>query len=135
MKNIIVDAKTEHLDEVIGFLEEELEESASMKVLFQIRLAVEEIFVNIASYSYGEEGGKAEVRLEVEGNPAKAVISFIDSGVPYNPLEKEDPDITLGLEDRGIGGMGIYLVKKTMDSMDYEYKDGCNVLTITKGLA
>lgn len=61
-------------------------------------------------------------------------ITFSDSGKPYNPLEKPDPDVTLSAEERSIGGLGIFMVKKSMDDMRYEYKDGQNILTITKRL-
>ena len=72
--------------------------------------------------------------MEVVENPLSVIITFIDNGIPYDPLKKEDPDITLSAEERDIGGLGIYMVKKTMDAVSYEYKDGCNILTIKKDL-
>ncbi len=103
-----------------------------MKIQFQIDVAVEELFVNIAHYAYTPETGTATIRVKIEEDPLSASITFIDSGIPYNPLEKEDPDVTLSAEERGIGGLGIYMVKKSMDDMIYEYTDGQNILTIKK---
>ena len=85
---------------------------------------------NIASYAYQDEVGKAEIKVETDSKSIS--ITFLDSGIPYNPLEKDDPDITLSAEERGIGGYGIFLVKKIMDDVKYEYKDNKNVLSITK---
>ena len=90
----------------------------------QIDLAVEEIFVNIANYAY----------RPVRENPLEVTLTFLDSGAPYDPLAKEDPDITLDVKDRQIGGLGIFLVKQTMDDVKYEYKNGRNILTLTKNL-
>lgn len=135
MKNLIVEAKTDNLDEVTAFIDAELEEhDCSMKVQMRIDVAVEELFVNIAHYAYEPETGMAEIRIDFKNDPAAVVITFIDSGVPYDPLAKEDPDVSLSLEERKIGGLGIFMVKKSMDDMKYEYKDGKNVLTIVKNL-
>ena len=98
----------------------------------QIALAVEEIFVNIANYAYNPGKGNATVRVEVEKDPLTVTITFIDGGVPYDPLKKDDPDVTLSAEERSIGGLGVFLVKKTMDDVSYEYKDGKNILSIKK---
>ena len=95
-------------------------------------IAIDEIFGNIAHYAYGDKVGKATVRIEEYDNPKAIGITFIDSGVAYNPLEKEDPDITLSAEEREIGGLGIYMVKKNMDTMEYEYSQGQNKLLIKK---
>ena len=76
-----------------------------------------------------------EFVIEMEDNPPKITLIFIDQGTPYNPLENKDPDITLDIEDREIGGLGIFLVKKTMDELSYEYVDGQNILTMKKELA
>ena len=135
MKNLIVEAKTDNLDEVTAFIDTELEEhDCSMKDQMRIDVAVEELFVNIAHYAYEPETGMAEIRIDFKNDPAAVVITFIDSGVPYDPLAKEDPDVSLSLEERKIGGLGIFMVKKSMDDMKYEYKDGKNVLTIVKNL-
>ena len=133
MKELKIDALTQNLDQVIAFLEEELEVmGCPMKVMLQIDVAVEEIYVNIASYAYTSGVGYAIIQIEGEKDPAQVIITFIDEGIPYNPLEKDDPDVTLAAEERQIGGLGIYMVKKSMDSMEYERKDGKNILKITK---
>ena len=100
------------------------------KIQMQIDVAVEEIFVNIANYAYSPDTGPATVRLDIRDGIA--VITFIDSGVPYDPLAKPDPDVTLSAEDRPIGGLGIFLVKKSMDSVSYNYESGKNVLRLKK---
>ena len=126
-------AEVENLPEVLSFLEAHLEAAdCSMKAQMQITVAAEEIFVNIASYAYAPGTGTATVRLEISGAPKAAVITFLDSGTPFDPLAKEDPDVTLSAEERDIGGLGIYMTKKTMDEVRYEYKDGQNILTLIK---
>lgn len=95
----------------------------------------EEVYVNIAHYAYAPGTGEVTVRLAFAEAPKKAVITFIDSGVPFDPLAKADPDVTLSAEERDIGGLGIYMTKKTMDEVHYEYKDGHNILTLTKEIA
>ena len=131
MKELVIDADITKLDEVLAFVDAELEAAGcGMKVQMQLDVAVEELYVNIAHYAYGEGSGSATIQMETGDGQAK--ITFIDSGMPYNPLEKEDPDITLPAEERPIGGLGIYMVKKSMDYVTYEHRDGNNVLTITK---
>ena len=138
MKNLRVDAKVESLNEVMAFVEGELEAAgASMKETMAITLSVEEVFVNIAHYAYKDSTaaeGYAEISMELSESPKAVTITFTDEGKPYNPLEREDPDITLSAEERGIGGLGIFLVKKNMDEVSYEYRDGKNVLTAKKSL-
>ena len=133
MKEMTLPAKTENLQAVIDFVTSELDSSACpLKARMQIELAVEEIFVNIANYAYRPEVGEATVRCAVDKEPLQVVIQFLDQGKPYNPLAKKDADISLPFEEREIGGLGILLVKKSMDSIDYEYRDGKNILTIKK---
>ena len=128
-------AENKNLNEVLSFVNSQLENSAcSFKELTQINLAVEEIFVNISNYAYSPETGKARVRVELTEEPVTVLITFIDNGKPYDPLKAEDPDITLPVGKRQIGGLGVFLVKKTMDHVKYEYKDGCNILTLRKNL-
>ena len=103
-----------------------------MKTQMQIDIAVEELFVNIAHYAYNPEVGPVTIRVEVQKEPLAVTVTFIDHGVPYDPLAKEDPDITLSAEERQIGGLGIFMVKKSMDDIAYEYKDGQNILYIKK---
>ena len=135
MKDITVDATLDNLEVVQDFVREELESrGCSMKVMMQIEIAVEEIYVNIVHYAYNPEVGKATIRCEVLDNPMQVVIQFLDSGVPFDPLAKEDADITLSAEERNIGGLGIFMVKQSMDEVNYEYKEGKNVLTIKKVL-
>ncbi len=130
---LVVPAKVDKLQDVMAFLEEHLGE-AEPKVLMKLSIAVEEIFVNIASYAYEPETGKATMRLEFEENPRTVVITFIDEGVPFNPLARPDPDVTLSAEERGIGGLGIFMTKNSVDKMEYEYRDGKNILTLRKEL-
>lgn len=132
MKELKIDAKTENLDEVLAFMDAELEAcDCPMKAQMALDIAVEEIFVNIAHYAYGEEGAGGAV-LQFDISLEQAVVTFVDEGMPYDPLAKEDPDITLSAEDRPIGGLGIFMVKKSMDDVKYKNEDGKNILTITK---
>ena len=132
-REIKVDAKVDNLDEVLAQVDEELEAAdCQMKARMQIDVAVEEIFVNIASYAYKGREGTARINISIEDDPKKVVISFADSGDPFDPLAKPDPDITLSAEERQIGGLGIYMVKKSMDDVTYKYENGENILTITK---
>ena len=136
MKSITVEAKIENADKVTEFVNEVLEEKeCPLKVQMQLDVAIDEIFGNIAYYAYGKGSGNATIQIEMEDNPPKITLTFIDQGIPYNPLESKDPDITLDIEDREIGGLGIFLVKKTMDELSYEYADGQNILTMKKELA
>ena len=133
MEKITVDAVLENLQTVIDFATEKLEErDCSMKVIMQTELVIEEIFVNIASYAYHPETGAATFCMEFEKNPNAVLMTFIDSGKPYNPLEADAPDTTLAIEDRNIGGLGIFLVKKNVDEISYEYTDGKNILHMKK---
>ncbi|MBR3532664.1 MAG: ATP-binding protein [Clostridiales bacterium] len=130
-----VDALAENLARVTDFVNERLEGTdCSMRVMMQIDVAVEEIFINIANYAYGQDKGDAIIRLEIKEEPFTASITFIDRGTPYDPLAKEDPDVTLAAADRPIGGLGIYMTKKIMDDVLYEYKDGSNILKLIKRL-
>ena len=97
-------------------------------------IAVEEIFVNIANYAYTPETGKAVIRVDTANDPNRVTVIFKDTGIPYDPLAKEDPDITLSSEERKIGGLGIYMAKKSVDDIQYEYKNGENILSIRKNL-
>lgn len=133
MKELSLDAVVENIDVVTDFVNEHLEQyDCPAKALMQIDIAIDELFSNIAHYAYNPDVGPATVRVEVLEDPLSVVITFIDNGVPYDPLSTQDPDITLSAEDRNIGGLGIYLVKKSMDDITYEYKDGQNILRIKK---
>ena len=135
MKELNIAATVENIEVVTDFVNEQLEAlDCPMKAQMQIDIAIDELFGNIAHYAYNPDVGDAIVRVEVIEDPLAVVITFIDKGVPYDPLAKEDPDITLSAEERGIGGLGIFMVKKTMDEITYEYKDGQNILAIKKSL-
>ena len=126
-------AKTEYLDQVIDFVNEHLEANGcSMMAQLQLDIAVEELFVNIASYAYRPADGPVTIQLHFAGESVSVV--FIDGGRPYNPWEREDPDITLSAEERDIGGLGVYMVKQSMNHVDYSYEDGKNILTIQKNI-
>ena len=136
MKELVIKAKTENLQEVLSYVDEELEKhNCPMGVMMAIDVAVDELFANIAHYAYNPETGFATVRVDVVKDPLAVEITFVDNGVPYDPLAKADPDTTLSVEDREIGGLGILIVKKTMDAVNYEYKDGKNILKIKKNSA
>lgn len=125
MKELVVEADRKNLLEVQSFIDEQLEEAGCpMTTQIAIDVAVEELFVNIASYAYGDGNGKAVVQVAVHEEPLSVEITFIDNGVQYDPLAKEDPDVTLSAKERKKGGLGIFMVKNTMDNVSYEYKDG-----------
>ena len=132
----IFPAQQEQLEQVQRFIEEQVEQyNCPDKVKFQLEVAVEEIFVNIAHYAYRpEQAGTATVRCCVGGDPIQVTIQFLDNGTPFNPLAKKDADITLSAEERRIGGLGILMVKKSMHTVDYTYEDGKNILTIKKSI-
>ena len=128
------EARLERLSEVLAFVDGILEElDCPAKIQMQLDVAVEELYVNIARYAYAPGTGPTTLRVEIKEGPV-IVITFISQGVPFDPLAKPDPDITLSAEKRQIGGLGIYMVKKSMNDMKYEYRDGQNVLTIIKKL-
>lgn len=143
LRSITLPAELEKLEEVQDFVQAIMdEEEVSMKLSCTVNIAVEEMFVNVCHYAYGEDGGDVTVEAGIisqsglagdEG--AKAIrIRLTDSGIPYDPLAKEDPDITLPAEERPIGGLGIYMVKKSMDRVSYEHRDGKNIFTMEKGI-
>ena len=132
---IELDACDENLHRVIAFLEQGLEQAGCpLKTQMQLDVAAEEIFVNIAHYAYAPNTGMARVSLEIAGDVPTATVTFMDRGVPYDPLAKPDPDVTLDAEHRSVGGLGVYMVKQTMDEVRYAYEDGQNVLTMVKRL-
>ncbi|MBR3309244.1 MAG: anti-sigma factor antagonist [Lachnospiraceae bacterium] len=130
---IVVEAKVENLQDVLNFVDSHLDKvGCDPATQMKLQVAVEELFVNIAHYAYKPGSGDVAIGVNVTKEPKSVTISFKDSGVPFNPLAKEEPDITLKAEERGIGGLGIYMVRKTMDEMTYEYKDGQNILSMKK---
>ena len=133
MAELTIEAKTENLDKVLAFVDELLERTdCPMRTQMQIEVAVEEIFTNIASYAYAPGTGTATIRAELREEPPAVKLTFFDCGMAYDPLTREDPDVTLAAEDRPVGGLGVFMVKKTMDDVSYEYKDGKNVLRMKK---
>lgn len=135
MKEMTIPATVENIEKVTAFVDEQLEQiDCPPKAQMQIDIAIDELFGNIAQYAYNPDTGPATVRVEVTQSPISVVITFIDHGIPYDPLKTADPDITLSVEDREIGGLGIFMVKKTMDEITYEYKNGQNILQIRKDI-
>ena len=133
VKEMTIEATVANIEKVTDFVNEQLQEvGCPMKAQTQIDIAIDELFGNIAHYAYDPNVGPATVRVEVPKEPLSVIITFIDNGVPYDPLKKADPDITLSADDREVGGLGIFLVKKTMDDVSYEYKNGQNILRIKK---
>ena len=135
MKELNIASTVENIETVTDFVNEQLEDlDCPMKAQMQIDIAIDEIFGNIAHYAYHPGVGEATVRVEVIEDPHAVEITFVDKGVPYDPLAKADPDTTLSAEEREIGGLGIYMVKKSMDGMAYEYVDGQNILKVRKNI-
>lgn len=130
-----LDATIENVETITGLIDEKLEEAgASMKAEMQINIVIDEIFSNIAKYGYASGKGDATVTLDILQDPLRAEITFINSGEPYDPLAQEDPDIHAALDDRPMGGLGILIIKKTMDDVSYEFKDKQNILTVVKAI-
>ena len=135
MKEMTIEAATENIHTVTDFVLAELDKrDCPIKAQTQIAIVIDELFGNIARYAYTPDIGEATVQLEIEEQPLAVIITFIDHGVPFNPLEQENPDVTAPAEDRKIGGLGIYLVKKTMSMVEYEYRNGQNILRVKKNI-
>ena len=133
MANKTFPAKVDALPDVLGFVEETLEGyECPMKIQMAVSVAMEEVFVNIAHYAYPESDGDMTLHIGFEEENRTIVFRMTDKGVPFDPLKKSDPDITLSAEEREIGGLGIFIAKKTMDSITYVYENGENVLTMSK---
>lgn len=129
----VFEANKEKLHEVLAFTESELEKhDCNMKTQMLISVMVEEIFVNIASYAYPDGKGEATIIMDFVEDDVE--ITFVDKGIAFNPLAKEDPDVTLSAEERDIGGLGIYMVKKTMEDVKYERVNDENRLSFKKGI-
>jgi len=135
MKEITLPANFDNIHVVIGFITEQVEPlNCPAEIEVQLSVVIDEIFGNIARYAYAPDEGPATVRFEIREDPRQILITFIDRGMPFNPLNASDPDTTLPARQRRIGGLGIFMVKSTMDGMSYEYRDGQNILTIIKNL-
>ena len=135
-EELVIEAVVDNLDAVNSFVHKSIEQfEVAKRTLMQIDLIVEEIFVNVASYAYAPNTGSVKILIEAKEEPHTVVsLTFIDSGVPYNPLERSDPDINLSADDRQIGGLGIFLTKNLVDNISYQFVDGQNVLQLTKSL-
>ena len=135
MKEMTIAATTQNIDVVTDFVNEQLEAlDCPRKAQMQIDIAIDELFGNIAHYAYNPDVGEATVRVEVVEEPLSVIITFIDEGVPYDPLSAAAPDTTLSAEERSLGGLGIFMVRKSMDEITYRYENGSNILSIRKNL-
>ncbi len=135
MKELLLTASDETLYTVLEAITEELDKNGCPEdVRTQILISTEEIFVNIAHYAYGGEAGEAKVTIDINSQSKICTIVFKDKGMPYNPLAKEDPDTTLSADERQIGGLGVFMVKRMMDSVSYRHEDGQNIFTMSKAI-
>lgn len=135
MKELRIEAKVDNLQKVLSFVDAEMEAlGCTPKAIMQMDIAVEEIFVNIAHYAYAPGSGHAVIKVDNDADPTSIVVSFADEGMPFDPLARDDPDTTLSADERRIGGLGIFMVKKGVDDIHYEFKDHQNVLTIRKNV-
>ena len=136
MTELTVQAIIENIPRVTEFIDGQLEAvDCSIRSQMQIDVAIDELLANIASYAYETGEGQVTVRFDFQPDNRTVALTFIDSGIPYDPLAKADPDVSLSAEERQIGGLGIFMVKKSMDDMQYRYENGKNILTIRKRLA
>ena len=126
-------AKTEALSDVLGFVEQMLDSfECPIKIQVALCVAIEEVFVNVAHYAYGEGEGNMSLGIDFDEERRAITFRMTDKGVPFDPLKKPDPDITLSADEREIGGLGIFITKKTMDSLTYTYENNENILTMIK---
>ena len=133
MKGLTIEAKTDNLDSVLNFINEELEAvDYPIKLQMQVSIAVEEIFINIACYAYSPEVGNVAICIAVKD---EIFVEFMDKGKSYNPLETDNPDINLDIDERPIGGLGVFMAKQMMDTVEYRREDDKNILTMKKALA
>ena len=133
MKTITMEARPESIEAITDFADRELEAvGCPLRPLMQIRVAIDELVSNIAHYAYSPGTGSVTVQFDFDPETRTVVLTFIDSGVPYDSLQNADPDVTLPVEKRRIGGLGIFLVRKTMDHMSYRRDGGRNILEIRK---
>ena len=133
MKELTVQAALENIPLVTATMDEFLEAlDCPLKAQMQLDVAVDELFGNIAQYAYPDGTGSVTVRFDHDEAARMVSVTFVDSGVPFDPLKQGDPDLSLSIDDRKEGGLGIFMVKKTMDHMVYRHEDGCNLQTIYK---
>ena len=130
-----IEAKFENWEKVSNFIEKCLMDTdCTLKTCHNLLIAAEEIYTNICKFAYTPEVGKVTIKLSFYQEPNSVHITFMDHGIPFDPLKKEDPDVTLPAEERQIGGLGLYLVKKLMDDVTYRFSDNMNILTLIKRL-
>ncbi len=130
---ITLEAQDKNLEAAQEFVKNQLKQICNDEmILLQIDLVVEEVFVNISHYAYKPQTGNVTIICQTSTEPSRLTVTFIDSGKPFNPLERPDPDITLDSSEREIGGLGIFLTKKYMTTTVYEFKDGKNIFTLTR---
>ena len=135
MKEMTVEARGENVRVLTDWADAELERlECPLKAQMQIAVAIDELVGNIAKYAYNPGVGEATVRVEVIDAPLSVVITFIDGGIPFDPLAAVEPDTALSAEERALGGLGIFMVRKTMDEITYRYENGSNILSIRKTL-
>ena len=133
MMNQTFPAKIDALSDVLGFVDRTLEDyGCPMKIQTAVCVAIEEVFVNSANYAYGDGEGNMTLGIDFNEETGEITFRMTDKGVPFDPLQKPDPDITLSAEEREIGGLGIFIAKKTMNAITYAYENGENVLTMIK---
>ncbi len=134
MKELKVEADHENMQKVQDFVKGELEQSPGLshKDLLQIHMVIDEIFGNIVAYAYEDGQGDVVILVDYDKTQGTVMLVFTDEGKPYNPLLNEDPDIKLSADERTVGGLGIFMVKNTMDEIDYENREGKNILTMKK---
>lgn len=132
MKEMQIEATVDNLHEALAFVSSELGPSISNKSHLQVEIAAEEIFINIATHAYSPETGSLTIRVSMGD---RVIIEFEDTGKSYNPLDKPDPDIFKTVDELDSGGLGVFMVKQIMDSVEYKREDGKNILTITKALS
>jgi len=126
-------AELDELNNVLMFAEEELDKAGcTMKAQTSVAVALEEMFVNVAHYAYPDQRGTVEIEILTNPEKKEVIIRLTDSGIPFDPLKKADPDTTLSLKERKIGGLGIFMVKKMMDDVSYSYTDNNNIFTMVK---
>ena len=131
--HLTVTAKIENVERVTNFVNSELKRmGCSSRAMRQIDVALDELFANICSYAYGEDVGHATITVKELPDENAVQITLEDAGIPFDPLSRTDPDVTLGVEDRKIGGLGIFMVKRMMNKVRYEYNNGKNTLTVVK---
>lgn len=134
IKEIRLEAKDENLDILMDTVEEFLGPDCDMTAKNEILISIDELFINIAHYAYEERTGEAILLMELSEDEKRIRMVLKDRGTPFNPLEKEDPDTDLSLEERKIGGLGIFMVKDYMDHLEYRYEDSYNTLIMEKNL-